>query len=292
MTKRNQPLATVHTRPGLKSDISGDALRRWNPDIKASVRADADAATISVLDPIGADYFGDGVTAKRIGAALRQIGDGDVTVSINSPGGDFFEGLAIYNQLVEHKGAVTVKILGLAASAASVIAMAGDRIEIARAGFLMIHNTWVMAAGDKHALREVAHWLEPFDAAAVDVYHARTGTDAKELAKMLDAETWISGADAVDRGFADGLLSEDDVSPSAKASRDVALSAVAAAKKIDLLMARQDMPRSERRELVAALKSGTHDAADDGTRTAADTGKHDAAERELAQRALARLSNL
>jgi ATP-dependent Clp protease protease subunit len=155
---------------------------------------------------------GQGVTAARISAALRAIGKRDVVVNINSPGGDYFEGLAIYNALRDHPAQVTVKVLGIAASAASVIAMAGDEIQIARAGFLMIHNTWIIAMGDRHALREAADWLEPFDQVAVDIYAARTGLEPKAIAKMLDRETWIGG----DRGrraghFADAFLPADAV---------------------------------------------------------------------------------
>ena len=133
MSKRNLPKVEVASRPGVRSDISAKALQRWSPEVRAAAEADSQA-TISVLDPIGADFWGDGVTAKRISAALRYVGDVPVTVNINSPGGDYFEGLAIYNLLREHKGAVTVNILGIAASAASVIAMAGDEVRIARAG--------------------------------------------------------------------------------------------------------------------------------------------------------------
>lgn len=282
MSKRNLPGATVTTRPGVQSDIAVKALSRWNPDVHAATD-EGGAATISMLEPIGDDWYGDGVTAKRIAAALRSIGDRDVIVTINSPGGDFFEGLAIYNLLVEHKGAVTVKVIGLAASAASVIAMAGDHIQIARAGFLMIHNTWVMAAGDRNAFRDVADWLEPFDAAAVDVYHARTGIAAPELAAMLDRETWINGKDAVDRGFADALLSDDAIE--AGAQNTAALSPVAAQKKLDIYLAKQGMSRGDRRELVAALKRGKQDAAP-------VTGTPRAAFSELAQTALDKLNQI
>src|SRR6185436_2438068 len=132
------------------------ALERWAPDLMAA--AASEESTISVLDPIGVDpWTGEGVTAKRIAAALRSIGaDKDVVVNINSPGGDLFEGMAIYNLLREHQGKVTVKVLGVAASAASIVAMAGDEIQIARAGFLMIHNTWVIAMGNRNDLREIA----------------------------------------------------------------------------------------------------------------------------------------
>ncbi|WP_034085582.1 head maturation protease, ClpP-related, partial [Pseudomonas aeruginosa] len=111
-----------------------------------------------------------------IAGALRAIGgDVDVTVNINSPGGDVFEGLAIYNLLREHKGKVTVNIIGLAASAASFIAMAGDEIRIGRAAFLMIHNAWLIAMGNRNDLREIADWLEPFDMTLADIYAQRTG---------------------------------------------------------------------------------------------------------------------
>ncbi|PIL20423.1 peptidase, partial [Puniceibacterium antarcticum] len=207
MDKKTLPRVRVSARPGVTSDISHKALQRWSPDVRAA--GEDDAASISILDPIGADIWGDGVSVKRISAALRNIGSRPVTVNVNSPGGDYFEGLAIYNLLREHPERVTVNILGIAASAASVIAMAGDEVRIARAGFLMIHNTWVMSAGDRHALREVAEWLEPFDATAVDIYAARTGIDPGDLANMLDRETWIGGQNAVDQRFCDALLPAD-----------------------------------------------------------------------------------
>lgn len=89
---------------------------------------------------------------------------------------------------------MTIKVLGMAASAASIIAMAGDEVQVARAGFLMIHNAWTLAAGNRHDFREFADYLEPFDAAMADVYVARTGLDAKTVATMMDGETWIGEA--------------------------------------------------------------------------------------------------
>ncbi|WP_112813476.1 head maturation protease, ClpP-related [Brucella sp.] len=265
MTMRDLPSAKVNVRPGLRSELAPAALDRWNSSVK-SAADDADN-TISILDPIGEDWFGDGVTAKRISAALRNIGKKDVVVSINSPGGDYFEGLAIYNLLREHPAKVTVKIVGIAASAASVIAMAADEVQIARAGFIMIHNTWVVAVGDRHALRDVADWLEPFDVTATDIYAARTGLDEKEIGRMLDRETWIGGADAVDKGFADSLLSADEIE--SKANNSIASRQQAAAHKFDTLLARANVPRSERRELLQALKGGMPGATVTGMQDAA-----------------------
>nr|WP_319250497.1 head maturation protease, ClpP-related [uncultured Celeribacter sp.] len=271
MTKRALPKANVPARPGVSATVSDTAVSRWNPDIRAALSDDGAERSISILDAIGADFWGEGVTAKRIAAALRSMGDGPVTVLINSPGGDFFEGLAIYNLLREHAGEVTVKVLGMAASAASVIAMAGDEIQMARASFLMIHNTWVFAAGDRHAFRDVADWLEPFDDAAVSIYHARTGISENELGAMLDKETWIGGDAAVEKGFADKLLASDEIDASPANSSAAEVSAV---KKLDLMLATgARATRSERRELFAALKGGKPGAAPTGKSGAAETEK-------------------
>ncbi|WP_024900306.1 head maturation protease, ClpP-related [Brucella rhizosphaerae] len=265
MTMRKLPSAKVSIRAGLRSELATSALDRWNSSVK-SATVDADN-TVSILDPIGEDWFGDGVTAKRISAALRNIGKKDVVVSINSPGGDYFEGLAIYNLLREHPAKVTVKIVGIAASAASVIAMAADEVQIARAGFIMIHNTWVVAKGDRHALRDVADWLEPFDVTATDIYAARTGLDENEIGRMLDRETWIGGAEAVEKGFADSLLSADEIE--SKANNSMESRQQVAAHKFDTLLARANVPRSERRELLNALKGGMPGATVTGMQDAA-----------------------
>ena len=268
---------------GVKSDFSLKALKQWNPDIRAA--SDEDEATISILDTIGQDWWGEGVTAKRIGAALRNIGARDVVVNINSPGGDFFEGLAIYNLLAEHardKGQVTIKVLGLAASAASVIAMAGSNVLIAKSAFFMIHNTWVMAAGDRHAFREVAEWLQPFDYAAAEIYQDRSGLALKDIQAMLDKETWLPGSQSVEDGFADGLLGSDEIR-SGPANK-IDLSAKAAQRKIDLALARSDFTKSQRRELYAAVKGGMSRAASTGTSRAAVS--------EVAQSALEKLKTI
>ncbi|MFC7064847.1 head maturation protease, ClpP-related [Brucella rhizosphaerae] len=265
MTMRKLPSAKINVRPGLRSELAPAALDRWNSSVKSA--ADDSDNTISILDPIGEDWFGDGVTAKRISAALRNIGKKDIVVSINSPGGDYFEGLAIYNLLREHPAKVTVKIVGIAASAASVIAMAADEVQIARAGFIMIHNTWVVAVGDRHALRDVADWLEPFDVTATDIYAARTGLDENEIGRMLDRETWIGGAEAVEKGFADSLLSADEIE--SKANNSIESRQQVAAHKFDTLLARANVPRSERRELLNALKGGMPGATVTGMQDAA-----------------------
>lgn len=250
---------------GLTSQAPESAFARWHAGVRAA--AEDEAGEISILDVIGEDWWtGGGVTSKRVAAALRAIGDRPVTVNVNSPGGDVFEGIAIYNLLREHKQQVTVRVLGLAASAASVIAMAGDRIEISVAGFIMVHNAWVLAAGNRHELREVADWLEPFDQALVDVYAARTGLDAKALGELLDAETWMNGSQAVEKGFADGLLAKDAVVEDEAASQQAR--SLASVRRVDAALGRQGLPRTERRRLIQDLKTGTPGAAAPATHDA------------------------
>lgn len=250
------PEARVHA--GISSHLTPRALDRWNPSLRAAAKEDEDRS-ISVYDVIGYDYWtGEGVTAKRVAAALRTLGKGPVTVNVNSPGGDLFEGLAIYNLLREHDGEVTVKVLGVAASAASIIAMAGDTVQIARAGFLMIHNTWVMAVGNRNDLREYADTLEPFDKAMADIYAARTGEDAKRMAKLMDAETWIGGSAAVEEGFADELLPSDQVEQKGgKAS-------ASAVRRIESALRASGMPKSEAMKLISEFKSSAGDPAGGG----------------------------
>lgn len=266
MTIRNLPAVELGTRTGVQSDVSQSALSRWEPSLRAEGAAD-DGVTISIMDVIGHDFWGEGATAKDIARQLRAAGNTPVQVVINSPGGDVFEGLAIYNVLRAHKAEVSVKIVGLAASAASFIAMAGDRIEIGRAAFLMIHNSWVCACGDRQSLRDVADWLEPFDQAMVDIYEARTELDAQKITAMMDAETWINGQQAVDQGFADALLPSDQVSVDPDAASGTALRAERA---FDVVASRAGLSRSNGRQLLSNLKGGKSGAASTGKPGAAE----------------------
>lgn len=192
----------------------GPVLERWGADA-AGVRPVAVAGgdnVITMFEPIGYDYWTDGgITAKKVTAQLRAIGDRPVEVQINSGGGDMFEGLAIYNVLREHPQTVTVKVMGMAASAASIIAMAGDEVQIGAASFVMIHNCWVIAAGNRRDFLATAAWLAPFDQAMADVYVHRTAQKPDDVAKWMDDETWMSGTTAIDRGFADTLLGADQI---------------------------------------------------------------------------------
>lgn len=243
-------------------DLRPDAVDRWEPAVCAKAGDDAEAS-ISIYDSIGENWEGTGITSKRISAILRTIGPKDLVVNINSPGGDFFEGMAIYNLLREHQGKVTVRILGVAASVASVIAMAGDEILIGDGAFLMIHNAWAVAVGNRHDMMDSAKLLEPFDAAMAALYAHQTGMSTAEAAAMMDKETWIGAQQAVDDGFATGLLPSSEITKTAQAStarKPLAL--------IEASMAKAGFSRSTRRDALKALFSGTPSAAETATPSA------------------------
>lgn len=265
MKKHSMPQARKIDRPnGLQWELSPQAVEGWTPNLMA---ADTQSDnTISILDVIGQDpWTGDGVTAKRIAGALRGIGaNKDVVVSINSPGGDLVEGIAIYNMLRDHKGDVTVKVLGMAASAASIIAMAGDEILIAKSARVLIHDSWVVAIGNRLDLRAIADELEPFDIDMAEIYAARTGIKTKTVLEMMDAITVMNGPAAIDKGFADDFLPADQVATDKNAKQDRI-----AAYLLDMGLAKAGMPRSERRALLQEFK-GTPRATGDGTPSAAD----------------------
>jgi len=175
-------------------------------------KAAAKKAELYIYDSIGADYFGDGITAKSVADALKEFTPGaDLDVYINSPGGSVFEGIAIFNQLERWKGKKTVHIDGIAASIASVIAMVGDEIKIADNGVIMIHSAWGMSMGNADEMRKYAESLDKVDAVILNTYVKRTGGDEKQIDKWMRSETWMSAEEATDRGFATGKTGEQAI---------------------------------------------------------------------------------
>ncbi len=156
-------------------------------------------AEIIIFDDIGDSFFGEGITGKSVQAELKAFGDVDeITVRINSPGGAIFDGLAIYNLLHQHPARIIVEIDGLAASAASVIAMAGDEIRMAENALMMVHAASGVVAGNADELRETADLLEKITDNIVAIYAARTGRSLEELSALVDNETWLTASEALD----------------------------------------------------------------------------------------------
>ena len=159
-------------------------------------------------------WFDDDVTPQLFKDELMS-GSGNITVWINSPGGDCVAAAQIYNMLMDYKGDVTVKIDGIAASAASVIAMAGTKVLVSPVSMLMIHNPLTVAIGDSEEMQKAIDMLSEVKESIINAYEIRTGLSRAKLSHLMDAETWMNANKAVELGFADGLLFKADGESSA-----------------------------------------------------------------------------
>ncbi|MBZ7135868.1 ClpP-like prohead protease/major capsid protein fusion protein [Klebsiella grimontii] len=169
--------------------------------IKAA--SDGSSATINIYEEIG----GWGITAQQFSEDLKALGDiSHISLHIHSPGGDVFDGIAIYNLLSKHPAKITVQIDGLAASMASVIAMAGDRIVMPENAMMMIHKPWGISGGNANDMRDYAELLDKVENVLIPAYARKTGKSAEALASLLEDETWMDGRECVAQGFADELL--------------------------------------------------------------------------------------
>jgi len=246
--------------------------RALAPDFeKVEVTALAsDRPTISIFGHIGDDGEGGGITTARIAGALRSVAGKPITVEINSPGGNYFEGVAAYNLLRRHDAHVRVEVVGIAASAASVIAMAGDEIVIAPNAEIMIHEARGLFYGTKSEMRGAWETLAHIDTAMCETYSARSGRAIAEFEAMIAGQdVFLRGQEAIDAGLADGLMEREAQMPVYATADDLPTDKAS----LDRFLAKHDVPRSARRDLYRAM--GTHNAADPATLRAGDEPEPD-----------------
>ena len=165
-------------------------------------------AEILMYDLIGMDFWtGEGITAKQFSKDLKALGDvKSIHVKINSPGGDYFDGVAIANELKDHPATVKATVMSLAASVASVILMSADEIVMQENAQIMIHKAWSFAMGNGNDFAKVADTLNKLDDGLVLTYQSRTKQPAAKIEEWMSAETWFSAKDAVELGFADSII--------------------------------------------------------------------------------------
>ena len=178
--------------------------RFWN-----WVRNEDDTRTLTLNGTIAEEsWFEDDVTPRMFRDELNA-GTGDVVIWINSPGGDCVAASQIYTMLMDYKGHITVKIDGIAASAASVIAMAGTEVLMAPTSLLMIHNPLTIAIGDSEEMQKAIAMLDEVKESIINAYELKTGMSRAKLAHLMDAETWMNANKAIELGFADGVLTDE-----------------------------------------------------------------------------------
>ena len=153
-------------------------------------------------------WFDDDVTPKAFKAELTA-GEGDIVIWLNSPGGDCIAASQIYTMLMDYKGTVTVKIDGIAASAASVIAMAGTTVLMAPTALMMVHNPLTVAIGDSEEMKKAIDMLSEVKESIINAYEIKTGLSRAKLSHLMDAETWLNANKAIELGFADEILEDE-----------------------------------------------------------------------------------
>ena len=185
----------------------------WNWKNQEKTETTPAARTLHLNGTIAEEsWFDDDVTPQLFKEEL-EAGSGDITIWINSPGGDCVAAAQIYNMLMDYKGSVTVKIDGIAASAASVIAMAGTKVLMSPVGMLMIHNPMTVAMGDTAEMEKAIDMLSSVKESIINAYEIKTNLSRAKIAHLMDAETWMDANKALELGFIDGILERENYAP-------------------------------------------------------------------------------
>lgn len=208
MDKMRLPQINLDARAGVTFNLPDKAVALWDKTIRAASAKSGDSdAIISILSPIYPDA--DAFSVEKLNVALSSAQKRPLTLNINSPGGSYFEGAAIFNLLRAYPNRIMVNVLGEAASAASLVAMAGDTIRMHDGALMMIHSAAGLAMGNKKDMRDLANILDKVDNVAASVYAARTGNSRERVLQLMEAETWMSPEDAVKNGFADEIVKDE-----------------------------------------------------------------------------------
>jgi len=187
-------------------------MKKWY-----EIKNKKDKSEIWIYEEIGEDFWtGGGITAKSFQRELSEIKAGQIDLHINSPGGLVFDGITIYNLLKQHPANVTTYIDGLAASIASVIALAGDSVIMAENALFMIHKASGLVMGNSDDMRDFAEKLDKVNTSIATTYISKTGKDESEINDLMAAETWMTAAEALDYGFVDSISGEADMAACAK----------------------------------------------------------------------------
>jgi len=220
MNKRRRDLVQK-----LYNSVTVDVLTKQGPGKLdrpgLAVRNEGGARELMIYGRIGGGgWFDEGIGAADVAAALRELGAGPIDVRINSGGGDVFDGVAIHSLLARHQGTVTTYVDGLAASAASFIAMAGDNVVMARNAFLMIHDGMTMTYGNGNTHRSSADLLDKISDTIADMYAERAGEDVEHWRNLMTVNgedgTWYSGQEALEAGLVDELTGKEQDAPDAR----------------------------------------------------------------------------
>lgn len=186
----------------IKNEKYAEQLKSIPHNFAVAHDEEKNESTLTIYGVIGDSWWDDSTSAADVDNALKTVGSNDLIIHLNSPGGDAFDGIAIYNRLKKHEGKVIVHVDGWACSAASVIAMAADELIMGAGAMIMIHEASTIVWGTKNAFRKEADLLEKLEDGIIDIYMTKSKVDREEIKNMVDNETWFSANEAIEIGFA------------------------------------------------------------------------------------------
>jgi ATP-dependent Clp protease, protease subunit len=192
--------------------FKNEQANKMAASIKHDFKAEAkgDTTEITIYGDIGESWWGESISANDIKSALKEVETESITIRLNSPGGDAFDGIAIYNQLKNHDAKVIAYVDGLAASAASIIAMAADELIMNTGSMMMIHEASTFTWGTKADIKKTLNALEGIDKSIADIYMTRYTGERDELNSLVESESWFTASEAVEVGLADKVNKIDD----------------------------------------------------------------------------------
>ena len=219
------------------------------------IRNKAEKAEIWIYDQIGEDFWtGGGTTAKAFQKELSAVTASQIDLHINSPGGEVFDGITIYNLLKQHPATITTYIDGIAASIASVIALVGDKVVMAENALYMMHNPSGMVIGNANDMRSMADVLDKVRGSMLTVYSGKSGKEDQAIVSMLDAETWMNADEALEAGFIDEIGGRMDM---AACARFIPVMAKAGFKRIpEEIDGKKESPNARDLEGIAKIHQG------------------------------------
>ncbi|WP_337976568.1 head maturation protease, ClpP-related [Lysinibacillus capsici] len=202
-------MASAKRRP-YKNAKYADLIPEIPKNFAVEVNSDNDETVITIYGDIGESWWFDSTSAGDIDRALKEVKTNNITVRLNSPGGDAFDGITIYNRLKDHKSKVKIIVDGWACSAASIIAMAADELIMNTGSMMMVHEAWTIAMGSKSDMQKTVDMMAKLDESLLDIYMTKAKVTREEMKQFVENETWFTANETVDIGFATSIKNEED----------------------------------------------------------------------------------
>lgn len=202
-------MANARKRP-YKNSQYADLIPEIPKNFSVVTNSEADETVLTIYGDIGESWWYDSTSAADIDRALKEVKTANITVRLNSPGGDAFDGITIYNRLKDHEAKVKIIVDGWACSAASIIAMAADELIMNTGAMMMVHEAWTIVAGSKTDMQNTVNMMTKLDDSLLDIYMTKAKCTRDEMKQFVESETWFTASEAIELGFATDVAEQVD----------------------------------------------------------------------------------